>query len=90
MFIKQPNGLYCRYSNISDMPEMWDMTKEDIKDYILLKKIKEAESEFNDITKNHIKSFDYMRDSFCPNNITQERFDEICKEMAKEAKPCQE
>ena len=28
--IKQPNGLYCRYSSISDLIEIWNATPEDL------------------------------------------------------------
>ena len=28
--IKQPNGLYCRFSSISDLIEIWNATPEDL------------------------------------------------------------
>ena len=26
---KQPNGLYCRFSSVTDCPTTWNMTRED-------------------------------------------------------------
>ena len=38
---KQPNGLYCRFSTVTDCPTAWNMTRED---YINMK-MQEAKEE---------------------------------------------
>lgn len=36
MISKQPNGLYCRISTIVEAPTRWDMTKEGLRELLVL------------------------------------------------------
>ena len=31
---KQPNGLYCRFSSVTDCPTAWNMTKEEFDNFL--------------------------------------------------------
>ena len=42
---KQPNGLYCRFSSVTDCPTAWNMTRED---YINMK-MQEAKEDAEDV-----------------------------------------
>ena len=75
---KQPNGLYCRFSSIVDCPTNWNMTETD---YIELCKQK-AEEEAKDILRHHLKSFDLVKESFRPNNMTRKEFNDFLDETA--------
>lgn len=67
---KQPNGLYCRFSTVVDCPTDWNMTEED---YIALCK-EAAEQEARKVLKNYVRPFDWVKDYFHPNNMTEEEF----------------
>jgi len=82
MIVKQPNGLYCRFSTIVDCPTNWNMTKEDYIKECMAK----AELEAIDILEHHLKPFKRISQCFAPNNMTQEEFEEIFKEMQIEPK----
>lgn len=77
IILKQPNGLYCRFSSIVDCPTHYNMTK---KDYIEMKK-KEAEQEANNVLDNYTKDFDLLRRYFSPQNMTWDELEEIIIEM---------
>lgn len=79
---KQPNGLYCRHSSITDCITDYNMTAED---YIELCK-ERAEEEARDVLKNYIKPFSWVKDYFYPNNMSQEEFERILQEMEQEPK----
>ena len=55
---KQPNGLYCRFSSVTDCPTAWNMTRED---YINMK-MKEAKEDAEDVLDNYLKPFDMVVD----------------------------
>lgn len=74
---RQPNGLLCRFSSIVDCPTHYNMTDEE---YIEMCAEK-AREEAKDVLKNHLKPFEWLRDYFCPNNMTEEEFENILKEM---------
>lgn len=76
---KQPNGLYCRFSTITDCPTHWNMTKED---YIKICE-ERARKEALDILENHLEPFRLIDECFIPNNMTEEEFKQIMKEMYK-------
>jgi len=75
---KQPNGKYCRFSSVVDCPTHWDMTEQD---YIELCK-QRAEEEAKNILQNHVKSFELIKESFVPNNMTQGEFNKFLKEVS--------
>lgn len=74
---KQPNGLYCRFSSIVDCPTDWNMTEED---YVELCKQK-AEKEARDILKNHLRPFEWIKERYCPNNMTKDEFEQFLKDV---------
>lgn len=76
---KQPNGLYCRFSTVVDTVTDYNMTEDD---YIELC-VERAKEEAKDVLKNYIRPFNWVKEYFFPNNMTQEEFDKILKEMEK-------
>lgn len=76
---KQPNGLYCRFSTVVDTITDYNMTEDD---YIELC-VERAKEEAKDVLKNNIYPFDWVKEYFVPNNMSQEEFDKILKEMEK-------
>ena len=42
---KQPNGLYCRFSTVTDCPTSWNMTREDYIDMKIQEAKEGAENE---------------------------------------------
>lgn len=73
---KQPNGLYCRFSSITDCPTAWNMTRED---YINMK-MQEAKEDAENVLDNYLKQFDMVLDMYYPNNMTKEEFNEFLEE----------
>ena len=73
---KQPNGLYCRFSSVTDCPTAWNMTRED---YINMK-MQEAKEDAEDVLDNYLKPFDMVVDMYYPNNMTKEEFDKFLEE----------
>lgn len=74
---KQPNGLYCRFSTVVDCPTHWNMTQDD---YIEMRK-QRAEKEAIDTLKHHLYDFELVKNRFCPNNMTQEEFEQFLKDV---------
>lgn len=74
---RQPNGLLCRFSSIVDCPTHYNMTDEE---YIEMC-AERAREEARDVLENHLKPFEWLRDYFSPNNMTEEEFEKILKEM---------
>lgn len=75
--VKQPNGLYCRFSTATDCPSHWNMTEED---YIELKK-QQAEEEAIAVLRSSIRPFNWVKDYFVDNNMTQKEFEQALREM---------
>lgn len=78
---RQPNGLLCRFSSIVDCPTHYNMTDEE---YIEMC-AERAREEAKDVLKNHLKPFEWLRDYFHPNNMTEEEFEQLLSEMSKES-----
>lgn len=74
---KQPNGLYCRFSTVVDCSTHWNMTADY---YIELCKMT-AEAEARDVLDNHLKPFEWVKDNFYPNNMTEEEFEQFFKDV---------
>lgn len=74
---RQPNGLLCRFSSIVDCPTHYNMTDEE---YIEMC-AERAREEARGVLKNHLKPFEWIRDYFIPNNMTEEEFEKMLKEM---------
>jgi len=73
---KQPNGLYCRFSSITDCPTNWNMTEKDYFKLCIEKAIEDAK----DILMNHLQPFEMVKESFRPENMTQENFSKFLEE----------
>lgn len=69
ILVKQPNGLYCIFSNTSDMPEMFNITREEYIDLCIERARKNAEH-----TLDHAYPFTEIINSFTTNNMTEEEF----------------
>ena len=78
---QQPNGLYCRFSGIVDCPTHWNMTKEDYINNTTCTVRSKAEAE--DILENYLRPFSEVIERFAPNNMTQNEFDKLVKEMSE-------
>jgi len=74
---RQPNGLLCRHSTVVDCVTDYNMTEAD---YIKLC-MERARAEAEEVIERYMRPFDEVKSRFAPNNMTQEKFDEILKEM---------
>jgi len=72
---QQPNGLYCRFSSVTDCPTHWNMTREDYINYYLEK----ARHEAIEIL-DHPYPFTNVIDEFVPNNMTRKEFNRFLRE----------
>lgn len=77
---RQPNGKLCRFSTVVDTITHYNMTDEE---YIEMK-AEQAREEAKDVIENYLKPFDWVDDFFLPNNMTEEEFERIKREMEKE------
>lgn len=77
--VKQPNGLYCRFSTVVDCPTHWNMTEEE---YIEMCAEK-AREEAREVLANRVRPFEMVKEYFYPNNMTETEFEECLNEMAK-------
>lgn len=77
--VKQPNGLYCRFSTVVDCPTHWNMTE---KDYIELC-AERAREEARETLARYVKPFDFVKEHFIPNNMTEDEFEKCLKEMSE-------
>jgi len=80
--VKQPNGLYMRFTSVGSCPSDYNMTR---KMYIKICK-ETAEIEANDILDNHLKPFENAIKQFNTDCMTQKEFDRIIKEAGIEVK----
>ncbi|WP_413487003.1 hypothetical protein [Carnobacterium maltaromaticum] len=87
MITEQPNGLYCRFSTITDCPTHYNMTFDDyvkvIQDGAYFD-FEGAKKEALDIVTNYNYDFENTMGQFIPNNMTQEKFDLIYEAMHEE------
>lgn len=84
IILKQPNGLYCRFSSVVDCPTHYNMTRED---YIEMKK-QEAEYEANEVLDKYTKDFEMLRRYFSPQNMTRDELECAITEMQLPADQC--
>ena len=78
-FFKQPNGLYGRFSTVVDCPTHYNCTKEELIDDA----VETYRQELIEYFDKCCKSFDYMVSMFYDNNMANEEFEEMKKEMSK-------
>lgn len=77
--VRQPNGLLCRFSTVTDCPTHWNMTEGE---YVAMC-MEKARDEARDLIKNNLRPFEDVEASFVPNNMKRERFNEILEQMKK-------
>ena len=70
---RQPNGLLCRFSTITDCVTHYNMTDEE---YIQMK-MEEARKDAQDVIDNYLQPFKLIDDYFIPNNMTEEDFEQL-------------
>lgn len=75
---KQPNGKYCRFSSVVDCPTHINMTREDYINMCMERAREEAE----DVLENYLKPFEWVEESFHPNNMTEKEFQEVLNSMS--------
>ena len=76
---RQPNGRLCIFSTVVDTVVYYDLTDED---YIELKAEEAREDARYDLSlPRFVKPFSDVIKYFAPNNMTQEEFNSLCKEM---------
>lgn len=78
--VKQPNGLYCRFSSVVDTVTHYNMTKEDYINNIT--GIVSSREEGIYIIENYLHSFEEVTKNFQPDNMTKEEFNKIVIEMS--------
>lgn len=74
---RQPNGLLCRFSSVTDCPTNWNMTEEEYIEMCAEKAREEAKK----IIKNNLKPFKMVKEYFVPGNMTKKEFKEVLKDM---------
>lgn len=77
IIIKQPNGLYMRFSTTVDCPTHYNMTKEDY----IQNRIEWAKEDAKETIENYTRNHSCARDNFMLTNMTQEKFDNIMHEI---------
>ena len=74
---RQPNGLLCRFSSVTDCPSHWNMTDEE---YVAMC-MEKARDEARERIKNGLRPFETLDDEFIPNNMSEEMFVVALKQM---------
>ena len=77
--VKQPNGLYCRFSTVVDCPTDWNMTEEDYVEMC----VERAREQAREDLKRYLRPFEMIEQYFIPNNMTEAEFRKCLKEMGK-------
>lgn len=77
---RQPNGLLCRFSTVVDTVTDYNMTEEE---YIELR-AEMAREEARETIERYLRPFDWVKEYFAPNNMTEAEFNQILKEMSTE------
>lgn len=75
--VKQPNGLYCRFSTVVDCPTHINMTREDYINY----RMEQAKEEAIRTLENDLYPFEEIKEYFIPNNMKRKEFKECLKKM---------
>lgn len=77
---RQPNGRLCRFSTVVDTVTDYNMTDEE---YIELR-AEMARQEARLTIERYLRPFDWVKEYFAPNNMTEDEFNQILKEMSTE------
>lgn len=75
--VKQPNGLYCRFSTVVDCPTHINMTRED---YINMC-MERAKKEAIEVLDKYIYPFEMIEKHFYPSNMTRKEFKQCLEKM---------
>lgn len=81
---RQPNGLLCRHSTVLDCVTDYNMTEEE---YVSLC-VEKARREAKEVLEGYIRPFQWVKEYFCPNNMTQEEFERILEDMNRPKEQC--
>lgn len=81
--VKQPNGLYCRFSSIVDCPTHWNMTEEEYIDLKVKQAAEDAREEAKRTLAYHVKPFEWLSEYFRPRNMTAVEFENCLREMSE-------
>lgn len=76
--VKQPNGLYCRFSTVVDCPTHYNLTKEEYLDF----RAEQAREEAENVLKHHLYPFEEIKERFIPSNMSKKEFEELIKLMS--------
>ncbi|PAD85071.1 hypothetical protein CHH57_01810 [Niallia circulans] len=76
---KQPNGLYCRFSTVVDCPTHWNMTREEYLSNVTGTVRDKEEGEL--ILQDYLRPFSEVIERFVPNNMREEKFDNLLQMM---------
>lgn len=76
---RQPNGLLCRFSTITDCPTAYNMTEDE---YIEMCAEK-GRIEARETIKRHLQPYERVKEDFRPYNMTRKEFKAMCKEMER-------
>ena len=78
---KQPNGKYCRFSTVVDCITDYNMTEEDYINLCVERAIEEAKRDAKVTLEKYLRPYSMLDECFAPNNMTEEEFEKIKKEM---------
>lgn len=77
---KQPNGLYCRFSSVTDCPVQWNMTANDYIEYLKREAVEDAVTTL----MYHLSPFGLVIEEFRTNNMTPNEFIKFLNECGFE------
>ena len=80
---KQPNGLYCRFSTVVDCPTDWNMTAEEYIELYVEMAVERAREEAKRTLEYGVRPFEWVKEYFVPNNMSESEFEECLKEMSE-------
>lgn len=79
---QQPNGLYCRFSTVVDCPTHWNMTKEEY----IQSRMDDLKEELEMSFEYRLKPFEWVKEYFTTNNMSQTEFKRILENMNEPVK----
>lgn len=81
---KQPNGLYCRFSDVVDTVTDYNMTEDEYIEICVERAKKRAIEDAKYTLKHCVCPFEKIKEDFFPNNNTIEEFEELLHKMGDE------
>lgn len=78
---RQPNGLLCRHSSVVDCITEYNMTEEEYIEKCAERARQEARENLQ--RKHFVKPYEWVIENFLPNNMSEEDFLRIRKEMGE-------